>query len=510
MQSQLARHWPWLLIGLGILLRTVQYLSGRSLWSDEAALALNIVSRSYEALLQPLADEQVAPVLFLWASRAAVDLLGSGEDALRLPAFVCGVLSVPLFYLVARRWSDASSAAIATGLFAISEHLVAYSDELKQYSADVFFCLLIFWLAGGGLPRLQRWWLVGLVGMVAVWGSHASALMLAGICLVHGIAILSERRWRDLPGVLGCGVLWAGSFGVMYFMTLTGATENDYLADYWQGTFAPIPPKSIGDLRWFVDTPFKLLGMPGGFPHPGVAALPLLMGIVAAYRASPHRCLLTLSGVLVALLASSVGKYPFGGRLMLFAVPFGLLFIGEGAALIVRQARSLKEAVGPLLLILLFVPTGIIAARDVVRPRTKEEVRPVVQQMMAHRQPGDVIYVYYGARHTFRYYADRMNLQPDQYTIGGEHRKDWERYRDELTSLRGESRAWIVFAHPCTWEGVNEEVLFRRYLDQLGHKLAEFTHPGATVFLYDFARPGRRVPEHSGSDTSATSQQPER
>ncbi|MDI9585592.1 MAG: glycosyltransferase family 39 protein [Acidobacteriota bacterium] len=510
LQAQLARHWPWLLIGLGILLRTVQYLSGRSLWGDEGALALNIVNRSYGALLQPLDHKQVAPVLFLWASRAAVDLLGPGEDALRLPAFVCGVLSVPLFYLLARRWSDTSSAAFATALFAISEHLVAYSDELKQYSTDVFFALLIFWLSGAGQPRLQRWWLVGLVGMVAVWASHASALMLAGVCLVQGIATLQERRWRDLAAVIGCGVMWASSFVVMYFMTLTSATRSSYLMDYWQGTFAPIPPKSLGELRWFVDTPFKLLAMPGGFPYPGVAALPLLVGILATYRASPHKCWLTLSGVLVALLASSVGKYPFGGRLMLFAVPFGLLFIGEGAALMVRDARSLKGGVGPLLLLLLFVPTGIIAARDLIHPRTKEEVRPVVQEMLAQWRAGEPIYVYYGARYPFRYYADRMGLQPDQYTIGGEFRKDWERYRDDLKALLGEPRAWIVFAHPCTWEGVDEEVLFRRYLDQLGRKRAEFTHPGATVFLYDFTRPGKGAPEDSGPDPPATSAKSDR
>ena len=38
---------PYTIIGFGIFVRLVQYLFNRSLWHDEAALALNIVNRSY-------------------------------------------------------------------------------------------------------------------------------------------------------------------------------------------------------------------------------------------------------------------------------------------------------------------------------------------------------------------------------------------------------------------------------------------------------------------------------
>ncbi len=55
---------PWTIIYFGILVRVVQYLSNRSLWNDEAALALNIVNRSYLELLQPLDYDQGAPIGF--------------------------------------------------------------------------------------------------------------------------------------------------------------------------------------------------------------------------------------------------------------------------------------------------------------------------------------------------------------------------------------------------------------------------------------------------------------
>ncbi len=50
----------------GVVVRLVQYLNNRSIWFDEANLALNIVNRSYFQLLSPLDNNQAAPPGFLW------------------------------------------------------------------------------------------------------------------------------------------------------------------------------------------------------------------------------------------------------------------------------------------------------------------------------------------------------------------------------------------------------------------------------------------------------------
>src|SRR3984893_4310451 len=110
----------------GALLRLTQFLSNRSLWLDEAKLALNIVNRSFVQLCEPLDYGQGAPVGFLMLERSAVHLFGSGEYALRLFPFLSGMISLLLFYQLAKQ-SVPRAAPIAMGLFATSAPLIYYS-----------------------------------------------------------------------------------------------------------------------------------------------------------------------------------------------------------------------------------------------------------------------------------------------------------------------------------------------------------------------------------------------
>lgn len=67
----------------GVLLRYVNFHAARSLWLDEAMLALNVAARSFPELLRPLDYNQIAPPLFLWIERLAVLAGGTSEKALR-------------------------------------------------------------------------------------------------------------------------------------------------------------------------------------------------------------------------------------------------------------------------------------------------------------------------------------------------------------------------------------------------------------------------------------------
>lgn len=245
----------WLLLGFGVVIRTIQYGANRALWADEAKLALNLVDRSYGELLQPLDYDQIAPVGFLWAEKGIVQLFGQTEYALRLVPFVAGLASLILFYRLASSilslsgWngsgkpsaapihsaqsvelgvppesvgSDATADAfvkvhktersptafgslylspialpIALLLFVCSSDLVYYASEVKQYSSDVAIALLLsLVLLEVRRPVLSQKQvaIASVVGAIALWCSHPAVFVLTGIELTYLVSALRPRR----------------------------------------------------------------------------------------------------------------------------------------------------------------------------------------------------------------------------------------------------------------------------------------------------------------------------
>ena len=79
---------------LGLTFRIAHYCSNRSLWFDEAQLALHIVNRSFSGLTQPLDNMQGAPIGFLMIEKAFVSSLGNADYVLRLFPLLSGCVSL--------------------------------------------------------------------------------------------------------------------------------------------------------------------------------------------------------------------------------------------------------------------------------------------------------------------------------------------------------------------------------------------------------------------------------
>ena len=126
----------WIIIIIGIILRLRQYIANRSLWLDEASLALNIVGRSFTGLTQPLDFEQGAPLGFLFIEKAVLLVLGNQDYILRLFPLISGLFAIYFMYLISKEYIGMPG-LLALSIFVISWTLIYYSSELKQYSSDV-------------------------------------------------------------------------------------------------------------------------------------------------------------------------------------------------------------------------------------------------------------------------------------------------------------------------------------------------------------------------------------
>src|SRR2546430_8915098 len=111
------------LVLLGLALRAYHYLRVPSVWHDEAALVMNVLTRDFAELLGPLRWHEAAPPLFLWIERAAFLALGDGVLALRLLPFLASCAALLLFVPVTRSLLPAAAVPWAVFLFACSEQL---------------------------------------------------------------------------------------------------------------------------------------------------------------------------------------------------------------------------------------------------------------------------------------------------------------------------------------------------------------------------------------------------
>jgi hypothetical protein len=489
-----AALWLVLFFLLGIELRWMQYWPARSLWHDEAALAVNIVHRSFAGLLEPLDFNQGAPAGFLLIQKALTVTFGSGVRVLRFLPFLCSILSLPLFYRLARRLLEPQAALIALGLFALARPLSFYAGELKQYSSDVLIALLLLDLALTVHERTKRgepapWRLWGVIGALSLWFAHIAIFILAGTGICCAIACWQRGDRSGLRNFAGALGLWLFSFGTCYFCLLRNLDHNEYLLTFWKTEFMPLPPRSAADLEWLPRALFGFLNSPVGLSAhdislAGIGALAFVAGCIALFAEKRVELAMVLTPLPFTLLASGLHKYPFGDRMVLFLVPAVLLVIASGTEFILRRTSQSARFVGVTVLVLVFLAPVIGSVGKLIEPGKTEQIEPLLTYLQEHRQEGDPVYVFTSAWPAYLYHVPAHGLPTDAPVIRGSSGGDWANYLNDLDGLRGKPRVWLVLVHHA-----RVEQLFRCELARRGKKLDTLETPGATLYLYDFSAP---------------------
>lgn len=476
---------------LGAGLRTTAMVAGRCLWIDEAMLALNLIERSPAQLFEPLDWNQGAPVGFLLLVKAVLAVIGPSEFGLRFVPFVGSLVGLGLFAWVTRRLLSAPGAILATVLFAASPYLISYSAECKQYATDATVSIGLFALSVGLLRRdagRVKFAAIAVAGAASVWFAHPAAFVLGGI----GTALLADAlRARDRRRVLIASLTvccWLASFAACYVLVLRHLGGNQYLRDYWAGHFLALPPQSLGDLTWIVGHFFTFFAFPGGLGGTevragGIAALLFVLGIVGFWRERwPLAAALVLPAVFT-LLASGLHQYPFAGRLLLFLVPFALIGVARGGWMVAVALHARLPIAAVIMLAVLVLAPSLETAQELRRPARSEQIDDVLDAVRADWQPGDRLYVYYGAKPAFLYYTRNGGFPENAIAFGTEARTNRGEYREQLAKLRGQSRVWLIFSH----RHQDEELVIRVNAESMGRCLRTIPGTGAAAYLFDFS-----------------------
>jgi len=477
-------------IFLGVVLRLRQYLSGRSLWADEAMLALNIVNRNFAQLFQPLDYDQGAPLGFLLVEKLINSTLGRTELALRLFPFLAGVASLWLFYRLLMSLRGGAerrrSNLLALALFAFNPQLIDYTSEAKQYIVDVAAALGLLLLA---IPIFQNqinrknFILLGLTGILALWFSHPALFVLAGIGVALVIQFLQARDFQNLRTVFVIGLLWLANLAALYFINLRDLSRNNYLTKYWADGFLPLPPWS--DLNWLNELivyQFNVRFIPL------LVLILILAGWFVLFREQKSLAIAFAFTALFAFTASALRLYPVSGRLSLFLIPLGIILLGKAVEFTAEIFASNKLAATISTILLggyLLINPLITSTQNFISPKYYEHIRPTMQALADSWKDGDALFVTAWAEPAFRYYAPFYGLENVEYVSSRiEDYPDGETLKRRISPLVGEKRVWVLFSHVYEQGGFNERDVLVAYLDSIGEKRREILKSGTSVYLF--------------------------
>jgi dolichyl-phosphate-mannose-protein mannosyltransferase len=479
-----------ILLFLGALLRVRQYLTGRSLWADEAMLALNIVNRNFAGMFRPLDYDQGAPIGFLLIEKIFNSIVGNGELALRLFPLLVGLTSLWLFYLLLKRLTDAAGLFTALTLFAFNPRLIYYSSEVKQYIVDVVVTISLALIASPvfrASPQKRNFAWLTLAGLIALWFSHPALFVLGGIGLALVIICLKRRDYSSLRLVIGMGILWVLEIGLLYLLILKDLSQNAYMREYWQGAFLPMPPWS--DLGWFMTAIDQNVGVQVGISYATFFVFALmLVGWIALLLHNQDYAISFACIFLVTLIASALGLYPVFERMILFLVPIGLILLGKAIDSVYQRLHRYQFlsvfSVAVLAGFLVYGPL-VTSLQSFIAPKYFEHIRPTIEHLRDSWKVGDGIYVSYGALPAFRFYAPFYGLENISYEFGRrEDYKNPQNILSQLESFKGKPRMWILMSHVYEKGDFNERDFLLNYLNRVGEKRREFRVPGTSVFLY--------------------------
>ena len=499
------------LVVIGILLRLWQYLSNASLWIDEAALARNIIDRPVGPLLGPLDYAQVAPPGFLLIQKAAINIVGSSEYALRFFPLACSITALVVFVWIAHELLDGWAAPFAAGMFAVGAPFVFLGSQVKQYSTDIAASVLVLattvWMRRQP-DDIRRSIVPGLVGAGAVFCSQPAAFVVAGIGASLALLAMMERAPSRMRAVLIVGCMWGLAFTSAAFLALRTMSPTDrlYMQWYWSGGFWPLPPHTASDLWWPLQQLTWAFGAFGSgprrtngglnYPWSMLFAVAMIVGYLAMWKKRRDVALFLIVPVLLTLAASAFRQYPFTGRVLVFLEPSFLVATAAGAAYAIQLAPPRLQVVATAIVAVL-CGSPIYAALAALPPERVEHIRPIMAALTSRFQAGDSVYVYYGAGQAVLYYAPRFGLAHNRLTIGRCSIGNPRLYLREIDRFRGRPRVWILATHLI--RRIGELELLNGYLDAIGQRRETMIVPAtsdipgqaAYMFLYDLSDPER-------------------
>jgi hypothetical protein len=390
---------PWAAVLALTLLAAVLRAIGLDgeLWLDEMYAAVLALRNPFVELITVYNGDNQHPLFSLFG-HAAVVVFGDTPWAMRLPAFLFGVASVPLLVALGARVADRREALLAAALLAVSYHHVWFSQNARGYTMLAFWTILSTVLLLRGIREGRRDMFLGYAAAVALGiFTHLTMVFLVAahvlICAWLAFVPWSTRRldWRlPLIGFVAGGLLTLALYG----------TILTQLIDW----FVNRPSRLLGvsTPAWAVEEGLRILrvGLGGGWTVLA-GGLVFAIGLASYLRQSPLVfALFVLPGV-TTIAGALLGRGTMYPRFFFFLIGFALLIVVRGAIVLGRTAaalfregedrRRLGSALGGALVALMIVASALSLRYNYSYP--KQAFRAAAAHVEANASPADPVAV---------------------------------------------------------------------------------------------------------------------
>jgi hypothetical protein len=398
-----------ILLTLAAALVRVLFLT-RPMVHDESYTVVAFALRSLSALISDyhLPNNHIFHSLLV---KLSSNLFGIAPWAVRLPAYIAGVLCVPATYWLAKRLYGSSSAWISAAVVTALPVMILYSSNARGYSLFTLLSLLVALLAVylKDHRSLTGWLLLALLFAV---GFYTLPVMLYPFGMVMTWLLLSAliekpeahaygSRFRLIRYLAASAFLALGLAALLYLPVIAWGTGLNSLVGNpfvsrlsWQDL-----PETLNSRlqdtwqEWNLDLP----GWPGMLLAAGFG-----LGLALHRRISRVRVPMQLAAVLwlvVILLAQRPNAY---ARMWTFLIPFAVIWSVAGLVeplSRVRLGKTRRTHLGLAAVIVVLV--GLSAATWVrtlreypgLQPYPGEMEQVVSQVLMPRVKEGDIVII---------------------------------------------------------------------------------------------------------------------
>lgn len=394
----------------------------REVYYDEAFTYLSYVSKPLVLGLSNYSEPN-NHLLHTALVRGSYLLLGAEQWALRLPAFVAGILSLPALYFFSKRYDSTAVAVCSVSLFTCAAAMIEYSTLARGYSLLVLLTVILAHCSLALRDNPNNYCIHILWVFISAAGFYTIPIFLyPWLALFIWLALERYRTKQRLTHILknSCFLaLASATFTVLCYVPPLIARgpgalfSNTHVSSQGIGYFFREAPDS---LLWTWES--WHLALP---PH-----IPLLMLLLAAFacfkelRQQPRRLpLLVILIAIGATLTFAQQVVPYR-RIWLYLQPFYFLYVAIGLTQLLRPLLQSRIVYASFIIASLvlsgFQSQAVISEYQGTFHNdqgTLRDAQAITTWLQPKLGPGDLVLTIAPADAVLRYYFHRANLPLD-------------------------------------------------------------------------------------------------